>query len=164
MVTKKIETRDYLRKLITRANKEAGVKFNSSKLNNKEECEEYLLNLIKTLRHKKQDNKDYIKEIDSLKEEIEILNTGNKRLESKKMFYITQADEAKKAREQEKNYKEFYQNMADKYKTAYNIQRKDNIILNKINTFFMYVIALEALSIAMLIWKWWNEAEIWNTI
>jgi hypothetical protein len=153
MVTKKIETRDYLRKLITRANKEAGVKFNSSKLNNKEECEEYLLNLIKTLRHKKQDNKDYIKEIDSLKEEIEILNTGNKRLESKKMFYITQADEAKKAREQEKNYKEFYQNMADKYKTAYNIQRKDNIILNKINTFFMYVIALEALSIAMLIWK-----------
>jgi hypothetical protein len=28
----------------------------------------------------------------------------------------------------------------------------------------MYVIALEALSIAMLIWKWWNEAEIWNTI
>ena len=69
------------------------------------------------------------------------------------MFYITQAEEAKKAREQEKNYKEFYQNMADKYKTAYNIKRKYNIILNKINTFFMYVIALEALSIAVLIWK-----------
>lgn len=153
MVTKKIETRDYLRAFITKANKEAGVKFNSSKLNNKEECENYLLNLIKDLRHNKQDNKAYIKEIDSLKEEIEILNTGNKRLESKKMFYITQADEAKKAREQEKNYKEFYKNMADKYKTAYNIQRKDNIILNKINTFFMYVIALEVLSIAMLIWK-----------
>ena len=150
MVTKKIETRDYLRAFITKANKEAGVKFNSSKLNNKEECENYLLNLIKDLRHNKQDNKAYIKEIDSLKEEIEILNTGNKRLESKKMFYITQADEAKKAREQEKNYKEFYKNMADKYKTAYNIQRKDNIILNKINTFF---IALEVLSIAMLIWK-----------
>lgn len=32
MVIKKIETRDYLRKLITRANKEAGVKFNSSNL------------------------------------------------------------------------------------------------------------------------------------
>ena len=153
MVTKKIETRDYLRAFITKANKEAGVKFNSSKLNSKEECQNYLLNLIKNLRHKKQDNKAYVNEIDSLKEEIEILNTGNKRLESEKMFYITQADEAKKAREQEKNYKEFYQNMADKYKTAYNIQRKDNIILNKINTFFMYVIALEALSIAMLIWK-----------
>ena len=157
MVTKKIETRDYLRAFITKANKEAGVKFNSSKLNSKEECQNYLLNLIKNLRHKKQDNKAYVNEIDSLKEEIEILNTGNKRLESEKMFYITQADEAKKAREQEKNYKEFYKNMADKYKTAYNIQRKDNIILNKINTFFMYVIALEALSIAMLIWKWWDE-------
>ena len=153
MITKKIETRDYLRAFVTKANKEAGVKFNSSKLNSKEECENYLLNLIKDLKHKPQNNEAYIKEIDSLKEEIEILNTGNKRLESKKMFYITQADEAKKAREQEKNYKEFYQNMADKYKTAYNIQRKDNIILNKINTFFMYVIALEALSIAMLIWK-----------
>ncbi|MFA1744578.1 hypothetical protein ACDQ58_06330 [Fusobacterium animalis] len=153
MVTKKIETRDYLRAFITKANKEAGVKFNSSKLNSKEECEEYLLNLIKDLRHKKQDNKAYVKEIDSLKEEIEILNSGNKRLEAERMFYITQAEEAKKAREQEKNYKEFYQNMADKYKTAYNIKRKYNIILNKINTFFMYVIALEALSIAVLIWK-----------
>ena len=153
MVIKKIETRDYLRKFITRANKEAGVKFNSSKLNSKEECEEYLLNLIKNLRHKKQDNKAYIKEINDLKEEIEILNSGNKRLEAERMFNITQAEEAKKAREQEKNYKEFYQNMADKYETAYNIKRKYNIILNKINTFFMCVIALEALSIAMLIWK-----------
>ena len=153
MVNNKISTRDYLRAFITKANKEAGIIYNASKLNSKEECEEYLLNLIKSLRHKKQDNKAYVKEIDSLKEELEILNTGNKRLESEKMFYITQADEAKKAREQEKNYKEFYQNMADKYKTAYNIQRKDNIILNKINKFFMYVIALEALSIAMLIWK-----------
>lgn len=170
MVIKKIETRDYLRKFITRANKEAGVKFNSSKLNSKEECEEYLLNLIKNLRHKKQDNKAYINEIDDLKEEIEILNNNllvkNKekanlkykfeKLEAERMFYITQADEAGEKREKaekEKNYKEFYQNMADKYKTAYNIKRKYNIILNKINTFFMYVIALEALSIAVLIWK-----------
>lgn len=153
MVNKKMTMRDYLRAFITKANKEAGVKFNSSKLNSKEECEEYLLNLIKDLRHKKQDNKAYVKEIDSLKEEIEILNSGNKRLEAERMFYITQAEEAKKAREQEKNYKEFYQNMADKYKTAYNIQRKDNIILNKINTFFMYVIVLEAILTAMLIWK-----------
>ena len=153
MVNKKMTMRDYYRGFITRANKEAGVTYNASKLNSKEECEEYLLNLIKNLRHKKQYNKAYIKEIDSLKEEIEILNTGNKKLEAERMFYISQAEEAKKAREQEKNYKEFYQNMADKYKTAYNLQRKDNIILNKINTFFMYVIALEALSIAMLIWK-----------
>ncbi|WP_338939516.1 hypothetical protein [Fusobacterium nucleatum] len=76
MVNNKISTRDYLRAFITRANKEAGVTFNASKLNSKEECEEYLLNLIKDLRHKKQDNKGYIKEIDSLKEEIEILNNN----------------------------------------------------------------------------------------
>lgn len=80
MVTKKIETRDYLRKLITRANKEAGVKFNSSKLNSKEECENYLLNLIKDLKHKPQNNKAYIKEIDNLKEEIEILKKDNDNL------------------------------------------------------------------------------------
>ena len=52
MVIKKIETRDYLRKFITKANKEAGVKFNSSKLNSKEECEEYLLNLIRLILRK----------------------------------------------------------------------------------------------------------------
>lgn len=80
MVTKKIETRDYFRAFITKANKEAGVKFNSSKLNSKEECENYLLNLIKDLRHKKQDNKAYVKEIDELKEEIEILKKDNNNL------------------------------------------------------------------------------------
>ena len=67
MVIKKIETRDYLRTFITRANKEAGVTYNASKLNSREECEDYILNLIKDLRHKKQDNKAYVKEIDSLK-------------------------------------------------------------------------------------------------
>ena len=76
MVIKKIETRDYLRTFITRANKEAGVTYNASKLNSREECEDYILNLIKDLRHKKQDNKAYVKEIDILKEEIEILNNN----------------------------------------------------------------------------------------
>ena len=80
MVIKKIETRDYLRKLITKANKEAGVTYNVSKLNSKEECENYLLNLIKDLKHKPQNNKVYIKEIDSLKEEIEILKKDNNNL------------------------------------------------------------------------------------
>ena len=80
MVIKKIETRDYLRTFITRANKEAGVTFNASKLNNIKECEDYLLNLVKNLRHNKQDNKAYIKEIDSLKEEIEILKKDNNNL------------------------------------------------------------------------------------
>ena len=153
MVTKKIETRDYLRAFITKANKEAGVKFNSSKLNNKEECENYLLNLIKDLRHNKQDNKAYIKEIDSLKEEIEILNTGNKRLEAERMLYISQAERAKKAREIEQYYKEFYKNMVDKWKTNYKFQEEKNGIINKFNIFLSSIIVLEALSIAMLILK-----------
>lgn len=80
MVNKKVTMRDYYRGFITRANKEAGVTFNAAKLNSKEECEEYLLNLIKNLRHKKQDNKAYIKEIDDLKEEIEILKKDNNNL------------------------------------------------------------------------------------
>lgn len=153
MVIKKIETRDYLRTFITRANKEAGVIYNASKLNSKEEYEEYLLNLIKSLRHKKQDNKAYVKEIDSLKEEIEILNTGNKRLEAERMLYISQAERAKKAREIEQYYKEFYKNMADKWKTNYKFQEEKNGIINKFNIFLSSIIVLEALSIAMLIWK-----------
>ena len=80
MVTKKIETRDYLRGLITKTNKEAGVIYNASKLNSIKECEDYLLNLVKNLRHKKQDNKAYVKEIDELKEEIEILKKDNNNL------------------------------------------------------------------------------------
>lgn len=153
MVIKKIETRDYLRKFITRANKEAGVKFNSSKLNSKEECEEYLLNLIKNLRHKKQDNKAYVKEIDNLKEELEILNAGNKRLESERMFYITQAEEAGKERKKEKTYKEFYKNMVNKWETNYKFQENKNKIVSDFNIFLSFVIVLEALLIAMLIWK-----------
>ncbi|WP_253253512.1 hypothetical protein LDJ90_02645 [Fusobacterium vincentii] len=80
MVNKKMTMRDYYRGFITKANKEAGVTFNAAKLSSKDECEEYLLNLIKNLRHKKQDNKAYIKEIDDLKEEMEILKKDNNNL------------------------------------------------------------------------------------
>ena len=80
MVIKKMETRDYLRKLITRANKEAGVTYNAGKLNSKEECEKYLLNLIKDLKNAPKDNNPYIKEINELKEEIEILKKDNNNL------------------------------------------------------------------------------------
>lgn len=167
MVTKKIETRDYLRKLITRANKEAGVKFNSSKLNNKEECEEYLLNLIKTLRHKKQDNKDYIKEIDSLKEEIEILNNNllakNKektnlkdkfeKLEAERVFYITQAKEAGEKREEAEKEKEYYRNHAKYWHNSY--YQKDNEVgmLGNFSVFLGVITIIEAISITLLIWK-----------
>ena len=153
MVNKKVTMRDYYRTFITKANKEAGVTYNASKLNSKEECEEYLLNLIKNLRHKKQDNKAYVKEIDELKEELEILNTGNKRLEAERMFYITQAEEAGKERKKEKTYKEFYKNMVDKWETNYKFQEDKNKIVSNFNIFLSFVVILEALSIAMLLWK-----------
>ena len=153
MVIKKIETRDYLRTFITKVNKEAGVKFNSSKLNSKEECEEYLLNLIKNLRHKKQDNKAYIKEIDSLKEEIEILNTGNKRLESERVFYITQAKEAGEKREEAEKEKEYYRNHCKYWHNSY--YQKDNEVgmLGNFSVFLGVVTIIEAISITLLIWK-----------
>ena len=153
MVNKKMTMRDYYRGFITRANKEAGITYNASKLNSKEECEEYLLNLIKNLRHKKQDNKAYVKEIDELKEELEILNTGNKRLEAERMFYITQAEEAGKERKKEKTYKEFYKNMVDKWETNYKFQEDKNKIVSNFNIFLSFIVILEALLIAMLIWK-----------
>nr|WP_310787967.1 hypothetical protein [Fusobacterium nucleatum] len=137
MVTKKISVRDYLRGFIRKANKEAGVTFNAAKLNSKEECEEYLLNLIKDLRHKKQDNKAYIKEIDSLKEEIEILKNGNRSLES-----------------QEANFwKEDYFKEKDKHnltKARLKARLEDYMVI----VFELGVISIvEAISIAMLIWK-----------
>lgn len=160
MVIKKIETRDYLRTFITKVNKEAGVIYNASKLNSIKECEDYLLNLVKNLRHKKQDNNAYVKEIDILKEEIEILNAGNKRLESERTFYITQADEAGKAREKAENYSQFYEKMIKKWQEHY-FREKDNckIANSKLNdlsiiTFGLGVISIvEAISIAILIWK-----------
>ena len=84
MVHKQMQTRDYLRNLVSKINKTSGVSFNSSKLNSKEECEKYILNLIKDFKNNPGNNKAYIKEINELKEEIEILNTGNKRLESER--------------------------------------------------------------------------------
>lgn len=167
MVIKKIETRDYLRTFITRANKEAGVTFNASKLNNIKECEDYLLNLIKNLRHNKQDNKAYIKEIDSLKEEIEILNNNllakNKekanlkdkfeKLEAERAFYITQAKEAGEKREEAEKEKEYYRNHALSWNESCHQEREKNKIISNFNIFLSFVIVLEALSIAMLIWK-----------
>ena len=160
MVNKKIGTRDYLRAFITKANKEAGVTFNAGKLNSKEECEEYLLNLIKNLRHKKQDNKAYVKEIDSLKEEIEILNTGNKRLESEREFYISQAKEAGEARERALKDKEYYLLEANLWKDDYFKEKdKHNSTKVRLEDFIVIILVLglvsilEALSIAMLIWK-----------
>jgi chromosome segregation ATPase len=167
MVIKKIETRDYLRAFITKANKEAGVKFNSSKLNSKEECQNYLLNLIKDLKHKPQNNKAYIKEIDSLKEEIEILNKNlavasrekvnlkdkSQKLEAERIFYITQAKEAGEKREEAEKEKEYYRNHALSWNESYYQEIEKNKIISDFNIFLSFVIVLEALSIAMLIWK-----------
>lgn len=153
MVHKQMQTRDYLRNLVSKINKTSEVSFNSSKLNSKEECEKYILNLIKNLKNNSGNNKAYVKEINELKEEIQILNAGNKRLESERAFYITEAKGAKKAREIEQYYKEFNKNMADKWETAYKFQEGKNKIIRDFNIFLSFVIVLEALSIAMLIWK-----------
>lgn len=153
MVHKQIQTRDYLRNLVSKINKTSGVSFNSSKLNSKEECEKYILNLIKDLKNNSGNNKAYIKEINELKEEIEILNSSNKKLESERAFYISQAEGAKKAREIEQYYKEFYKNMSDKWETSYKFQEGKNKIIRDFNIFLSFIIVLEALSIAMLIWK-----------
>lgn len=146
MVHKQMQTRDYLRNLVSKINKTSGISFNSSKLNSKEECEKYILNLIKDLKNNPGNNKAYIKEINELKEEIEILNSSNKKLES-------EAEGAKKAREIEQYYKEFYKNMSDKWETSYKFQEGKNKIIRDFNIFLSFIIVLEALSIAMLIWK-----------
>lgn len=167
MVIKKIETRDYLRTFITRANKEAGVTFNASKLNSIKECEDYLLELVKNLRHNKQDNKAYIKEIDGLKEEIEILNNNllakNKektnlkdkfeKLEAERIFYITQAKEAGEKREEAEKEKEYYRNHALSWNESWHQEREKNKVISDFNIFLSFIVVLEALSIAMLIWK-----------
>lgn len=160
MVTKKMTMRDYYRSFITKANKEAGVTFNASKLNSIKECEDYLLNLVKNLRHNKQDNKAYIKEIDSLKEEIEILNTGNKRLEAERAFYITQAEEAKKAREKAEKDMRIYQNFANEYSKDYFDEKdkhertfKNQIFLSRITIGLGLILIIEAISIFTLAWK-----------
>ena len=160
MVSKKVSMRDYYRGFIRKVNKEAGVTFNASRLNSKEECEEYILNLIKNLRHKPQNNKAYVKEIDSLKEEIEILNTGNKRLESERAFYISQAKEAGEAREKALKDKEYYLLEANLWKDDYFKEKdKHNSTKVRLEDFIVIILVLglvsilEALSIAMLIWK-----------
>lgn len=167
MVHKQMQTRDYLRNLVSKINKASGVSFNSSKLNSKEECEKYILNLIKDLKNNSGNNKAYIKEINELKEEIEILNNNllakNKekanlkdkfeKLESERVFYITQAKEAGEKREEAEKEKEYYRNHAKYWNESY--YQKDNELTRaeRLSFFFGALIFVEALSIAMLIWK-----------
>ena len=94
-----------------------------------------------------------MKEIDSLKEEIEILNTGNKKLEDERAFYITQANEAREARERallEANlWKDDYFKEKDKH----------NSTKARLEDFMVIIIGLgiisivEAVSIVILAWK-----------
>lgn len=167
MVHKQMQTRDYLRNLVSKINKTSEVSFNSSKLNSKEECEKYILNLIKNLKNNPGNNKAYIKEINELKEEIEILNNNllakNKekanlkdkfeKLEAERVFYITQAKEAGEKREEAEKEKEYYRNHAKYwnksfYDTDNKLTRAENL-----NFFFGALVFVEAISIAMLIWK-----------
>ena len=143
MVNKKMTMRDYYRTFITKANKEAGITFNASKLNSKEECEEYLLNLIKNLRHKPQNNKAYVKEIDSLKEEIEILKKDNNNLIVKnkdRNFLFELANQASSDCFHEK--------------LEHNITKKRIKDHKTIVCSLVAISIIEAVSIAMLLWKW----------
>ena len=167
MVHKQMQTRDYLRNLVSKINKTSGISFNSSKLNSKEECEKYILNLIKDLKNNPGNNKAYIKEINELKEEIEILNNNllakNKektnlkdkfdKLESERVFYITKAKEAGEKREKAEKEKEYYRNHALSWNESCHQEIAKNKIISDFNIFLSFVIVLEALSIAMLIWK-----------
>ena len=142
MVNNKISTRDYLRAFITRANKEAGITYNASKLNSKEECEEYLLNLIKNLRHKKQDNKAFIKEIDSLKEEIEILKKDNNNLTAKSRnrdFLFKLANEATG---------DYFDERLKHHTTKKKVKECKKIIYS-----LLTISIIETISIAILAWK-----------
>ena len=167
MVHKQMQTRDYLRNLVSKINKTSEVSFNSSKLNSKEECEKYILNLIKDLKNNSGNNKAYIKEIDSLKEEINILNnsllTKNKeksnlkdkfeKLEAERVFYITQAKEAGEKREEAEKEKEYYRNHAKYWNESfYDVDNKLTSVKN-LNFFFGALVFVEAISIAILIWK-----------
>lgn len=160
MVHKQMQTRDYLRNLVSKINKTSGVSFNSSKLNSKEECEKYILNLIKDLKNNSGNNKAYIKEINELKEEIEILNAGNKRLESERAFYITQAEGAKKAREKAEKDMKIYQKFANEYSKDFFDERDRHertyeklIFLSRINIGLSLILVIEAISIFILAWK-----------
>ena len=108
-----------------------------------------------------------MKEIDSLKEEIEILNNNllakNKekanlndkfeKLEAERVFYITQAKEAGEKREEAEKEKEYYRNHALSWNESYYQEREKNKIISDFNIFLSFVIVLEAISIAMLLWK-----------
>ena len=154
MVNKKMTMRDYYRTFITKANKEAGVIFNATKLNSKEECEEYLLNLIKDLRHNAQPQKNQNTEgICDYKKVNEDLKDRVKKLESERVFYITQAKEAGEKREEAEKEKEYYRNHALSWNESYYQERDKNKIISDFNIFLSFVAILEALSIAMLLWK-----------
>ena len=91
---------------------------------------------------------------------MEILNTGNKRLESEKMFYITQADEAKKAREKAEKDKEYYSLESNLWKEEFFKEKdKHNSTKARLEDFMVIIIGLgiisivEAVSIVILAWK-----------
>lgn len=142
MVTKKMTMRDYYRTFITKANKEAGVTYNASKLNSKEECEEYLLNLIKNLRHNKQDNEAYIKEIDSLKEELEILKKDNNNLAAQNRnrdFLFKLANEATG---------DYFNERLKHHRTKKRVRECKKIIYS-----LLTISIIETISIFVLAWK-----------
>lgn len=103
MVNKKMTNRDYLRVLITRINKEAGITYNSSKLNSVKECEEYILKLVARL---KKDNGAkaltevafevgrYTEQIEELENKLNIAESALNKAENK-VIELSNADNCK---------------------------------------------------------------------
>ena len=69
------------------------------------------------------------------------------------MFYITQAKEAGKIKKDDEEEIEYFKNLTRFWHKSYREETEKNNVIKKFNTFLSFVIVLEALSIAMLIWK-----------
>lgn len=88
-----------------------------------------------------------------MKEEIEILNTGNKRLEAERMFYITQAEEAGKTKKDDEEEIDYFKNRTRFWHRSYREETEKNNVIKKFNNFLNVVIVLQLLLIVILIWK-----------
>ena len=76
------------------------------------------------------------------------------------MFYVTQADEAKKAREKAEKDMRIYQNFANEYSKDYFDERDRHertyeklIFLSRITIGLSLILIIEAISIFTLAWK-----------
>ena len=65
----------------------------------------------------------------------------------------TKAEEAGKTKKDDKEEIDYFKNRTRFWHRSYREETEKNSVIKKFNTFLSFVIVLEALSIAMLIWK-----------